>query len=170
MKFQSTRPIRGATPGDMRRAWHYPISIHAPHTGRDRYDKGDNRTYYISIHAPHTGRDAITCSGPTSSPIFQSTRPIRGATDRHKGIVAQATLFQSTRPIRGATSRSYCRFFHWAISIHAPHTGRDDAALGFGSGNGQFQSTRPIRGATSSWLSTTVMSSISIHAPHTGRD
>ena len=79
-KFQSTRPIRGATPlkteqrkdranfnprapyGARHRTNYHPhdensISIHAPHTGRD-YRLYDGSGYqYISIHAPHTGRD-----------------------------------------------------------------------------------------------------------------
>ena len=36
-----------------------PISIHAPHTGRDLADKTVCATLNrISIHAPHAGRDA----------------------------------------------------------------------------------------------------------------
>ena len=56
--------------------------------------------------------------------IFQSTRPVRGATspqvDRDKEL-----LFQSTRPVRGATSEE-----------------RADVEIML------FQSTRPVRGAT----------------------
>ena len=59
----------------------------------------------------------------------------------------QRELFQSTRPIRGATT--YRRYEDYAayISIHAPHTGRDQTKIG--------QADRQ---------------EISIHAPHTGRD
>ena len=34
-----------------------PISIHAPHTGRDAYVVNTDNAEVISIHAPHTGRD-----------------------------------------------------------------------------------------------------------------
>ena len=80
------------------------ISIHAPHTGRDRTAqrlrvlRGG-----ISIHAPHTGRDALAA-----------------------GDSAKVFAFQSTRPIRGATLTPRCtRVRFYSISIHAPHTGRD---------------------------------------------
>ena len=100
--FQSTRPIRGATLKTVLGDAYTPISIHAPHTGRDEkfYErrgwnkyfnprapygarpevKADGISYFdISIHAPHTGRD-------------------------HDRTGEQAKA---------------------AISIHAPHTGRD---------------------------------------------
>ena len=56
--FQSTRPIRGATP------------VHPYYSRQGR----------ISIHAPHTGRDTSSVQLPGATTIFQSTRPIRGAT------------------------------------------------------------------------------------------
>ena len=147
----------------------------------------------ISIHAPHTGRDKRGLLSQVEATEFQSTRPIRGATSAHSWQRYSAHLFQSTRPIRGAT---YCaeeyhhtesqfqstrpirgatnQFLHAgleiAISIHAPHTGRDAEVgarhisrryfnprapygarptrwCGTWTANG-FQSTRPIRGAT----------------------
>ena len=59
---------------------------------------------------------------------FQSTRPIRGATDIHFIPVQRRNGFQSTRPIRGATHRVARREpGSVRISIHAPHTGRDSA-------------------------------------------
>ena len=123
------------------------ISIHAPHAGRDaervslpslifhfnpRAPCGARRRALIlpelpgviSIHAPHAGRD-LFISGVTMPPyLFQSTRPMRGATSlgfRHKA----SARFQSTRPMRGATG------------------------IGFTCIPGaRFQSTRPMRGAT----------------------
>ena len=56
--------------------------------------------------------------------IFQSTRPVRGATTR-KDILRHEWEFQSTRPVRGATpAEVYCTF-SYTISIHAPRAGRD---------------------------------------------
>ena len=56
------------------------------------------------------------------------------------------------------------------ISIHAPHTGRDDDGYYGNYGILTFQSTRPIRGATGRRAAPVLPPRISIHAPHTGRD
>ena len=80
-------------------------------------------------------------------------------------------MFQSTRPVRGATLSSVDAYASLSVSIHAPRTGRDadrqsktrvklcfnprapygarpllNAASGLAA---TFQSTRPVRGATS---------------------
>ena len=146
--FQSTRPIRGAT--TMRRTTPWPvwISIHAPHTGRDLRHLVKVGPLGISIHAPHTGRDTLVLGDEFSVQIFQSTRPIRGAT---------------TDLIK------YIKYER--ISIHAPHTGRDYLIFWGPSLILSFQSTRPIRGATfctPAGVAPAIL--ISIHAPHTGRD
>ena len=102
--------------------------------------------------------------------LFQSTRPMRGATLNDKtfpvkkvdfnprapcgarlfllGIQSSCKLFQSTRPMRGATGCAPCR------SARARHF-NPRAPCGARRGKGkmkkeliQFQSTRPMRGAT----------------------
>ena len=79
--------------------------------------------------------------------------------------------FQSTRPIRGATDIVRSLHLLTPISIHAPHTGRDVTLPLSGTATRRFQSTRPIRGATCNTVSPTCWAFwISIHAPHTGRD
>ena len=172
MRFQSTRPIRGATHNLTSYGQAFCIiSIHAPHTGRDRFLIKDFIASTISIHAPHTGRDPGISAPPVNRAIFQSTRPIRGATlyswplpppGQHFNPRApygarqnggnnrlELSTFQSTRPIRGATHKALVGHQVTAdISIHAPHTGRD----GFDAPD------------------ITPANDISIHAPHTGRD
>ena len=125
------------------------ISIHAPHTGRDSDPQLAYKMSMISIHAPHTGRD-----------------------DGHRQRRGQRIPFQSTRPIRGATDISSEDYKNLrAISIHAPHTGRDNRGLSPRKGKKIFQSTRPIRGATPGMRQYKQRElRISIHAPHTGRD
>ena len=147
-KFQSTRPIRGATSLPSGRKLYYVISIHAPHTGRDAPAGAVVCIEVISIHAPHTGRDTPRTFSAFIPALFQSTRPIRGATAQSiittsaptnfnprapygarrtaEGGKLYKITFQSTRPIRGAT---------WPTRPYAPHSTA-------------FQSTRPIRGAT----------------------
>ena len=102
--------------------------------------------------------------------LFQSTRPIRGATWPSVsglsissyfnprapygarlvvvGRMARSAGFQSTRPIRGATAAIRADIVGDIISIHAPHTGRDFDLGSCPRVICPFQSTRPIRGAT----------------------
>ena len=102
----------------------------------------------ISIHAPHTGRDLPPVTQDELDNIFQSTRPIRGATLCLKRGALTQPLFQSTRPIRGATALRLHQLDIVHISIHAPHTGRDVQVGQSLETSTLFQSTRPIRGAT----------------------
>ena len=100
----------------------------------------------VSIHAPHAGRDCDECSPRLIEIVFQSTRPMRGATPfaYAAGIFG---WFQSTRPMRGATlTFCYLDLYH-TVSIHAPHAGRDTAV--------RYSDTYRM---------------VSIHAPHAGRD
>ena len=78
----------------------------------------------ISIHAPHAGRDGVNIKIIDKLILFQSTRPMRGATVRG-GDAAMDYIFQSTRPMRGATDGSIPCDRSQCISIHAPHAGRD---------------------------------------------
>ena len=85
-------------------------------------------------------------------------RPRRGST------------FQSTRPMRGATDDGAFLRAQNGISIHAPHAGRDIDAFKKLAGVQEFQSTRPMRGATFHFYVYALVVQISIHAPHAGRD
>ena len=123
------------------------ISIHAPHAGRDLAGVLVDQPPLISIHAPHAGRDGRQLLLLDSHFVFQSTRPMRGATRSGRGGSRRKETFQSTRPMRGATPRS--------CSPIRPVS---------------FQSTRPMRGATVGVNAVADVSGISIHAPHAGRD
>ena len=125
--FQSTHPLRGATctvylqffirddfnprtPCGARRPDRLDslavvrISIHAPLAGRDcRRIPQQAASRKISIHAPLAGRD-LNCSAALPASIeFQSTHPLRGATEVIE-IRPIKIQFQSTHPLRGATS------------------------------------------------------------------
>ena len=167
------------------------ISIHAPRAGRDEATEGLLAAVRISIHAPRAGRDTrpfaaspppvhfnprAPCGARRScaacgriSSVFQSTRPVRGATTiqgngqtvvcsfqstrpvrgatLHSSKLENMTIFQSTRPVRGATLICWPCVLNLSISIHAPRAGRDDC----------FQSSGFFK-------------CISIHAPRAGRD
>ena len=136
IKYFNPRAPCGARPGGQK--WRVPCCI-------------------ISIHAPLAGRDAINATIIIKAAEFQSTRPLRGATQTGRslrtgtpnfnprapcgarlipcGNVRAFILFQSTRPLRGATAirRRYQR--RGDISIHAPLAGRDSKFDEFLSAN-----------------------------------
>ena len=80
-------------------------------------------------------------------------------------------MFQSTRPVRGATFPEMVSTGGYnLVSIHAPRAGRDINPPASNASRTVFQSTRPVRGAT--LISTTAPGArgVSIHAPRAGRD
>ena len=100
--FQSTHPLRGATMGLGDQHHFQPISIHAPLAGCDSIDRADhplNRDFN-----PRT---------PCGVRHVQSKSP------------SQGRIFQSTHPLRGATEHSQTGVEGDAISIHAPLAGCD---------------------------------------------
>src|ERR1017187_2966912 len=143
--FQSTRPTRGATQPRRAKRANQRVSIHAPHAGRNNADRHHRPRRAVSIHAPHAGRDLTHMLFPRN-PVFQSTRPTRGATQHIHGYKS-GHGFQSTRPTRGATPLGRVTTTCTYVSIHAPHAGRDIRR------SGEQDS-----------------SVVSIHAPRVGRD
>ena len=82
---------------------------------------------------------------------FQSTRPGGARHLARSQCRRQRDMFQSTRPVRGATARSLIPSYSVTVSIHAPRTGRDTEPLCVTAArHDEFQSTRPARGATAS--------------------
>ena len=140
--------MRGATQiGDAALA-EIKISIHAPHAGRDDGETEFKRSLSISIHAPHAGRDPSAACVSSCKEGFQSTRPMRGAT---RGRTVSLMANRNFNPRAPCGARRYAignPRFRIAISIHAPHAGRDPWLT--------------YELITGSW--------ISIHAPHAGRD
>ena len=127
--------------------WKNTISIHAPRAGRDPSPPPRWRIcWHFNPRAPCGARLAMICSLDISRE------------------------FQSTRPVRGATNETHCwHFDHAHFNPRAPCGARPvtTATLAYLLA---FQSTRPVRGATVWHSSTGRMSRISIHAPRAGRD
>ena len=170
MKFQSTRPVRGAT-----RTPRIPPRLCPSFNPR------------APCGARHTWTGVLE-----RRVLFQSTRPVRGATTFGSTISVPRPRFQSTRPVRGATTVPIPSARRSRVSIHAPRAGRD--ALSSDSHNAltvsihapragrdlyvsvdglkanSFQSTRPVRGATRQAELHDARQSVSIHAPRAGRD
>ena len=169
------------------------ISIHAPRVGRDitplvrnggcrnfnprapcgaRHGRrADHQLYrHFNPRAPCGARPRMHRQLSLPS-IFQSTRPVWGATDRAQNPRSLAMTFQSTRPVWGATSAN--------PSAENPSTdfnprapcGARLATYTSGAWGKVFQSTRPVWGATLLHLHLTAKPKrISIHAPRVGRD
>ena len=139
------------------------ISIHAPLAGRDiKVLDCTDEELMISIHAPLAGRDICTVGKYPSRNLFQSTRPLRGATFVPDKVSAALGYFNPRAIVGGKVVQ--------LISIHAPLAGRDTrismrsrmrcyfnprAPCGARPAFSvivslflSFQSTRPLRGAT----------------------
>ena len=101
-KFQSTLPLRGATPH--------------PRHGQVNSDDFNPRSPY-GERLQLKWALALTC-------LFQSTLPLRGATKSPSRQQARRG-FQSTLPLRGATEDTGFEPEEIGISIHAPLTGSD---------------------------------------------
>ena len=101
-RFQSTRPVRGATTASISSAVIHRISIHAPRAGRDLRDLCLAGAIMISIHAPRAGRDVEVAF--VMLLLLISIHAPRAGRDVTATYSNGAKLeFQSTRPVRGAT-------------------------------------------------------------------
>ena len=126
--FQSTRPMRGATRHDTAAgAAGNHFNPRAPCGARPRYPRPQSLRGYISIHAPHAGRDVSKYWSPSSMPIFQSTRPMRGATHSGLDALRQILVISIHAPHAGRDLCDAGGLHSGHISIHAPHAGRDGA-------------------------------------------
>ena len=124
--FQSTRPLRGATPTPSKRrrlVGHF--NPRAPCGARPCSLSHASHALVISIHAPLAGRDKKNNWLTLCQLVFQSTRPLRGATCEERLSSNALEGFQSTRPLRGATLVRDAMAMFNGISIHAPLAGRD---------------------------------------------
>ena len=93
-----------------------------------------------------------------------------GARRNQRRRHAFTTLFQSTRPMRGATTCKVLQAFAWDISIHAPHAGRDIRAINHVVYKFDFNPRAPCGARPPLQTFPRRAPYISIHAPHAGRD
>ena len=151
MRFQSTRPMRGATEAMKHYEWGTEFQSTRPMRGATviYVCRSMCGVTYFNPRAPCGARPPWTLTTPCIAPYFNPRAPCGARLEGRVSIKHQA----------------------WNISIHAPHAGRDNTLLSEMKRNKEgFQSTRPMRGATI--LSRTIgkILVISIHAPHAGRD
>ena len=132
-------------------------------------DRG--RVVLISIHAPHAGRDKTTHIKITTSSLFQSTRPMRGATSA-RVPTAHPELISIHAPHAGRDKvGTYDNVGGYIISIHAPHAGRDAFTVKIIRDIFSYFNPRAPCGARPAFFQAKCTNvHISIHAPHAGRD
>ena len=116
--------MRGATPAMDYQSDQRSVSIHAPHAGRDTCADADRFVLVVSIHAPHAGRDPCNRYRPDIPGCFNPRAPC-GARRISISAPSDVPVFQSTRPMRGATLPHVLLAPCSSVSIHAPHAGRD---------------------------------------------
>ena len=121
--FQSTRPVWGATALQVRHLRQAGVSIHAPRVGRDDDPKLTKVETWVSIHAPRVGRDAYQLAYEDSRDV--SIHAPRVGRDYGVAQFRAQLLFQSTRPVWGATVKDAHIVVAVIVSIHAPRVGRD---------------------------------------------
>ena len=98
MEFQSTPPVKAATRAKFLRAKTYIISIHAAREG------GDLDAYFfdfckpISIHAAREGGDATGKYRLPAVHGFQSTPPVKAATNALHALYLFNQHFNPRRP------------------------------------------------------------------------
>ncbi len=145
--FQSTLPVRGAT----------TISGWATFPRR-----------YFNPRSP-CGERRLKPHKPRSDRYFNPRSPC-GERPSLLALLYTPLIFQSTLPVRGATNSVSLLFHISSISIHAPRAGSDWISTRRALRSGRFQSTLPVRGATAEWLKKYASTPISIHAPRAGSD
>ena len=123
--FQSTRPVWGATASETAGNAYNEISIHAPRVGRDRVTRiSCARSAYFNPRAPCGARRTAYPPRP-DNPYFNPRAPC-GARQYSLPSKRSRSVFQSTRPVWGATTHAVQQFSRRNISIHAPRVGRDE--------------------------------------------
>ena len=81
-------------------------------------------SWRISIHAAREGGDMTCTMTDTIYKIFQSTPPVKAATDSSR-LSAFTRKFQSTPPVKAATGLPMATDEQDGISIHAAREGGD---------------------------------------------
>ena len=167
-RFQSTRPMRGATSCNgfpLLRL--YSFNPRAPCGARQGLFAATERYASFNPRAPCGARPG-SIRGFVVLDEFQSTRPMRGATSPYLQV-GGVPMFQSTRPMRGATTAGILSVMYLTFQSTRPMRGATTEGLS-AAWRVLFQSTRPMRGATWAQLYGTARRNVSIHAPHAGRD
>ena len=167
-KFQSTRPVWGAT---IFQPFNFPFTLYfnprAPHGGATYDNSPPLARVVISIHAPRMGARPPR-SVRSQAATISIHAPRMGA--RRAPAVPYAAImeFQSTRPAWGRDLHRASVYRRRGISIHAPRMGARHRRHVSPCACARFQSTRPAWGRDNHALRRAAGHRISIHAPRMG--
>ena len=124
-QFQSTPPVKAATAdGGMVCALRV-ISIHAAREGGDDIQRFAVHRVGISIHAAREGGDLYSNQIASLQGIFQSTPPVKAATEHQETLLQQVGISIHAAREGGDKLESLMREASDAISIHAAREGGD---------------------------------------------
>ena len=169
-KFQSTHPLRGATRRSMASRTRLYFNPRTPCGVRRGYQRKAHRFGFISIHAPLAGCDLLGRGNQGVAGKFQSTHPLRGATEE-SDAQALRTQISIHAPLAGCDSETDCSSSgRYLISIHAPLAGCDYMAEGLGQGFDKISIHAPLAGCDVCDALRHRVREISIHAPLAGCD
>ena len=126
---------------------------------------------HISTHAPRAGSDSFVLLSRSRNFTFQSTLPVRGATETCAYTARYTAKFQSTLPVRGATGR-------WDLGMgrrydfnpRSPCGERPLSITGARRTDPYFNPRSPCGERRSDGADLLHEGSISIHAPRAGSD
>ena len=137
--------------------------------GATQIDRWRQFLRLVSIHAPRGGRDKYKFVRCHCDRRFNPRAPW-GA--RQAGGAGRATdaMFQSTRPVGGATPGRSRESSRLQVSIHAPRGGRDIPAGGIGVAAMCFNPRAPWGARPLAKDRVLRITQVSIHAPRGGRD
>ena len=187
--FQSTLPLRGATPSNAVNNASSDFNPHSPCGERQPDHETDVDEDEFQSTLPVRGATRAL-SNPLRFRVFQSTLPLRGATwfptfhpsrrnfNPHSPCGERRTvepqykfsfLFQSTLPLRGATVPPRHAWRDGNISIHTPLAGSDKSRFNHGIITSISIHT-PLAGSDYYPVSQTECAPISIHTPLAGSD
>ena len=123
------------------------ISIHAAREGGDTRESHVLLDGEISIHAAREGGDQGGLACPTASRAFQSTPPVKAATDcpYFEPVWGDISIHAARE---GGDDVVYLLVLVSVISIHAAREGGDAASAATASTETEFQSTPPVKAAT----------------------
>ena len=125
LRFQSTRPVWGATIVTLDKVAEMTISIHAPRVGRDlSICDAVQFSMLISIHAPRVGRDNSKFPVGAKPKHFNPRAPC-GARQHRRAYTQNQSAISIHAPRVGRDYTHDAGLFARRISIHAPHVGRD---------------------------------------------
>ena len=149
MRFQSTRPVWGATRRSVVVSTTDPhFNPRAPCGARRPCAAWYRRRKTISIHAPRVGRDFTANAIPYCTFDFNPRAPCGARPDDNGGLPFFGHISIHAPRVGRDELTGWAVDDPSIISIHAPRVGRDSATRRTPPAKKQYQYTRPVWGAT----------------------